>query len=421
MNERLLQFIWQYKLWKTEIPLLSTEGKEIQIIHNGISNQNAGPDFLGAKIKIDNTTWVGHIELHQKTSDWNKHKHSSDENYKNIILHVVYDHDTTLSSTAFHTLELKNYIAPEFLSRYEFLMNQRSFIACEQHLNEVKNIVITQQLDRMLAERLEQKVENIELLLEQSKQNWQEVFYIILAKAFGLYINQYPFEQLALQTPLSLFAKHKNNLVQLEALLLGQAGFLQNYFDEEYTQTLQTEYSYLQKLYKLQPIETKLWKFLRLRPANFPTLRLAQFASLIHQSTHLFSKLLEADSVKEIENLLKISASTFWDTHYTLEEKSIEKKKVIGRSFIHLIIINAIAPCQYLYGKYQQKNEYCEKAFNLLKQIPAEKNALIKKFNALGLKTKQAADSQAILQLHKYYCEPKKCLQCSIGYAILKK
>ena len=423
MSENLLQFIWQFRLYNASKPLLTNEGLEVIVIHPGTLNKHAGPDFLEAKIKIGNTLWVGNIEVHLKSSDWKKHQHEQNENYSNLILHVVYEHDVeveTHNNSHFPTIELKYHLDKKWLYKYESMMNEQQFIPCEKYIEEVREITSHQQLDRMLTERLEAKTVYIQTLLSQYNHNWHEVFYIVLARSFGLQINQDAFEQLAKSVPLSLFAKHKNNIFQLEALLYGQAGFLFDYFDELYPIQLQKEYQYLQKLYHLKPIEKYRWKFLRLRPANFPTIRIAQFAQLLFQSTHLFSKITEAKSIKEIEQLFQIEVSDFWQSHYTFLETSLEKTKSIGHSFIQLIIINAVIPAIFEYGKLQGKEAYCIKAIEFLKQLKAEKNMIIDQWNLLGIHCENAADSQALLQLKKTYCDKKRCLECSIGFAVLK-
>jgi hypothetical protein len=423
MSENLLQFIWQFRLYDSSRPLLTNEGLEAIVVHPGSLNKHAGPDFLEAKIKIGNTLWVGNIEIHLKSSDWKKHQHEQNENYSNLILHIVFEHDEeieTKNNSQFPTIELKNYIDKKLLHKYESLMNEQQFIPCEKYIPDVREITIHQQLDKMLTERLEEKTGHFKLLLDQNNNNWHEVFYIVLARSFGLHINQDAFEQLAKSIPLSMFAKHKNNIVQLEALLFGQAGFLFEYFDELYPIQLQKEYQYLQKLHSLKPIEKHHWKFLRLRPANFPTIRIAQFAQLLFQSTHLFSKITEAKTIKEIQQFFKIEVSDFWQSHYTFLETSTEKTKSMGNSFIHLIIINAIIPTLFIYGKMQGKEECCTKAIDFLKELKAEKNSIIEQWNVLKIKSENAADSQSLLQLKKYYCDKKRCLECSIGFAIMK-
>jgi hypothetical protein len=270
-------------------------------------------------------------------------------------------------------------------------------------------------------ERLEEKTQSIQTLLKRYKNNWQEVYYVQLARGFGLHINQDAFEQLAIQTPLQLLGKHKNNLLQVESLLFGQAGFLFDYVDEPYPILLQREYEYLKKLHSLHPMEKHQWKFLRLRPANFPTLRIAQFARLLVDSNHLFSKLLGATSIKEIEQLFKLSVSDYWLSHYNFQEKSIERTKSIGKTFVHTLIINVIVPMLFMYGKLQGKETFCEQSIRLLEELPAEKNAIITEWNNIGIKTNTAADTQGLLQLKKKYCDVKNCLSCSIGFAVLRK
>ena len=424
MSENLLQFIWKHRLYAS-LPVLKTiEGDEVIILHPGQLNVNAGPDFLEARLKIGHTLWAGNIELHLKSSDWNKHEHQENPAYSKLIMHVVYEHDSeieTMNDTTFPTLELKRHIDKTLLLNFENLMHSKTFIPCEELISQVNELTLHQQITRTLMERLEEKTLAIQTLLKRYKNNWQEVFYVQLARGFGLHINQDAFEQLALQTPLQLLGKHKNNQFQVEALLFGQAGFLFDYFDETYPMLLQSEYEYLKKLHTLHPMEKHQWKFLRLRPANFPTLRIAQFARLIVDSNHLFSKVLSAETIKEIEQLFKINVSDYWLVHYNFLEKSIERNKSLGKTFVHTLIINVIVPMLFIYGKLQGKEAYCEKSIRLLEELPAEKNSIISTWKEIGIKTDNAADTQGLLQLKKKYCDAKNCLECSIGYAVLRK
>lgn len=423
MTEKLLQFIWQHRLYNTELPLQTTEHETIIVLHPGSLNTHAGPDFLEAKLKIGETVWAGNIEIHLKSSDWNKHLHQHDASYSNLILHVVFEDDEpirTKDNLYFPTLVLHQHINQALLENYERLMQNHGFIPCAKLIDTVRDITIHQQLDRMLIERLTDKTEYIQALLERFQSNWQEVFYVQLARGFGLHINQDVFERLALQTPLNLFAKHKQQLLQIEALVFGQAGFLNDYFDEAYPQELQREYAYLKKLYSLHSIEQHQWKFLRLRPANFPTLRLAQFAQLLHESSHLFSKIMEADSLKSIEKLFRFTVSEYWLNHYTFQEKSAERTKKLGKTFIQNLIINVIIPTVFLYGKLQAKPSYCNKALEWLRALPPEKNSIIDQWKTTKIDIQSAYDTQALLQLKKHYCDHKQCLSCGIGYALLK-
>lgn len=417
MNEKLLHFIWKFKLFQTT-DLQTTDGLPIQIMHVGTHNQNAGPDFLEAKIKIGETLWVGNIELHLKTNDWEKHKHQHDKKYSNTILHVVYEHNA--STPDLHTLELKSRIDKYLLARYSALMDAETKIPCISSLKSVKELVIEQQKEKVLIERLMSKSAYMKELLSKNNNHWQEVFYISLARAFGIHINQDCFETVAKSLPLTILSKHKSNLHQLEALLFGQAGLLNDYFYEDYPQKLQREYEYLGKLYQLKSMDKHLWKFLRLRPANFPTIRLAQFAMVLYQSSHLFSKLLETENLKDIEKLFKVGTSEYWTTHYVFNEATDAKEKSIGKSFVHAIIINVLSPLLFVYGKHQGKEHFCERAFQLLRELKPEKNALIAAWQNTLLQPQNAAESQALIELSKSYCHHKRCLECSIGYSLLR-
>ncbi len=424
MREKLFQFIWQFRLYDQTKPLITIDNQEIFVLHPGKLNRDAGPDFFEAKIKINQTTWVGNIELHLKSSDWNKHLHQENNAYSNLILHVVYTYDEdiqTFSDSIFPTLELKDHVDLMLLHKYESLMNNKQFIPCASAFEQVPLFIIQQQLDRMLAERLEEKVQHIQTRLIQYNNNWQDVFYILLARGFGLHINQDAFEMLALQTPLSLFAKYKNNLLKIEALLFGQAGFLNDYFDEPYPILLQKEYAHVKELHKLTPIAKENWKFLRLRPANFPLIRIAEFAQVLYLSSHLFSKVLEAKTIKEIEKLFQFAVSDYWLSHYTFQEKSIERNLSLGNSFIHTIIINTIIPSLFIYGRLHGKEQHCHRALEMLRELKPEKNSILQGFQRLNFTPQHAADTQALLQLKKQYCDKKRCLDCSIGYRILKR
>jgi hypothetical protein len=423
MSEKLLQFIWQHRLYASHLSFKTIEGEPLVVLHPGQLNTHAGPDFIEAKIKIGDTVWVGHVELHCKTSDWNKHLHQEDIRYSKLILHVVFIHDaeiTTWDHTLFPTLELKSYIDERLLLRYQQFMLNTKFVSCEDQIHTVPQLQIQQQLSRMLAERLDEKTIPIRESLKRLQNNWHEVFYIQLARGFGVHINQDAFEQLALITPISILAKHRNNLFQIEALLFGQAGFLFDYFDESYPVLLQKEYEYLSKLYHLKPMQKHHWKFLRLRPANFPTLRIAQFAQIIVDAHQLFSKLIEAENIQQLTSLFNITVSDYWLNHYNFNEKSIFKNKPIGSSFMQTLIINTIVPILFLYGKWQGKEEYFNKAIRWLEALPAEKNSIVDEWKRLGIRPQSAADSQALLQLRNKYCDARRCLECSIGYALLK-
>jgi hypothetical protein len=420
MKERLLQYIWQFQNFnKNDLTLI--DGDRLQIIHQGKFNTNQGADFTEAKIKIGNTTWAGNIELHIKSSDWNLHNHSADKNYNNIILHVVWqqDKEITVAGNSLPTLELQDRVSKLLLSRYEELMNVFLFIPCANYVHTIKEITLLSWKQRLLAERLEKKSAIILSYLEQNIFNWEETFWWLIAKNFGLKVNSEEFEKLARSLPVTILAKHKNQIHQLEALLFGQAGLLEKDYKEDYPTMLQKEYRFYQKKYKLNQPVLQMF-FLRMRPANFPSLRLAQLAMLISKSTHLFSKVKESESVSEVIELLNVTANDYWHYHYVFDETSAFKKKKLGKQMINNILINTIVPMLFAYGLYHNEQPYKDKAIAWLEKISSEKNIITKGFEALKFTNKNAFDSQAYIQLKNEYCNNKRCLECAIGNALLK-
>ena len=418
MTERLLQYIWQFRHFN-DGALQTAQQQPIQLIQPGIYNTNQGPDFLNAKIKIDQTLWAGSIEIHINSSDWKAHQHSNDKNYNNVILHVVWNHDADLS-LPFPTLELQHRVSNILLNRYQELMQSQQFIPCENHIAKIPSITFTAWKETLLAERLQQKANYIQQFLQKNKQHWEETFWWLLARNFGTKINSDAFEKTAQSLPLTIIAKHKNQLQQLEALLFGQAGLLDKEFEEDYPNMLRKEYLFFQKKYGLQKIHIPLY-FLRMRPANFPTVRLAQLAALINESQHLFSKIKEAETIDEVEKLLKVTANDYWHYHYMPDEPTTFKKKTLGSQMIQNILINTVVPMLYAYGYFNKNEIYKNKALQWMEQIAAEKNTISKGFQLLGVQNKTAFDSQALIQLKNEYCNCRRCLQCAIGNKILKE
>jgi len=426
MTERLLQFIWQFQYFNKG-ELATTTGESVQVLFAGQYNTNQGPDFSDAKIKIGKTTWAGTVELHTKTSDWKKHKHQSDRNYDNVILHVVWESDTKpdeVSKTSLPVLELSGRVSKILLQRYEELMNADSFIPCEKSISTVKDITWKSWKDRLLAERLLRKAKAVETYLQQNNYHWEETFWWLLARNFGMKVNADAFEAIAKSIPVNVLAKHKSQIHQLEALLLGQAGLLEgnpdSYRDaDEYPKLLQREYKFLKEKYKLKPIHQPI-HFLRMRPGNFPTIRLAQLAMLIQNSAHLFSKIKDAGDLKEVKAWFDVTANDFWHYHYKFDEASSYKKKTLGAVMIDNIIINTVAPVLFTYGNYQDENKYKDKALKWLEKTAAESNSITKGFQKLGIENKTAFDSQGLIELKNEYCGKKRCLECGVGNAILK-
>lgn len=414
-NEQLLHFIWQNQLIGPE-HLTTTEGDIIQVKKPGIHNHNAGPDFLEAQLKIAETRWAGNVEIHINSSDWNKHGHQNDPNYDNVILHVVFHHDEELGLP---TLELKGKIQRYLIDRYQTLMQSLAWIPCESILAQVNPFALEQMKDRLIVERLERKSESIKKHLDDTLNKWQEVYYRNLMHYMGLRVNAHPFRQLAEKLPFKLIQKHRHNLMQVEALLFGVAGMLQ-FAKDSYQQALQKEYAFLKQKYQLTEIPVGLWKFATMRPANFPTIRLAQLAALFHEGKLDFELILSGSDLKSLRQSFTAIPSPYWLRHYQFGKESKEKQKKIGKSTTNTIIINHIAPMVYAYGWYQNDSQIKEKAIEILENTEAEHNAITRKWEALGQKNPTAFHSQSLIELKTNYCDLKKCLNCSIGTNLLR-
>lgn len=418
MTERLLQFIWQFQYFNRS-QLAVSSGEPLQIIFPGNINSNQGPDFSNAKIRIGKTTWAGSVELHLKTSDWKKHNHQNDKNYQNVILHIVWENDETEIESQVPILELRDRVSKLLLTRYAELMNSKGFIPCGKNITSVKDITWQAWKERLVAERLLRKSKTVELHLIQNKFHWEETFWWLLARNFGFLVNADAFEQVAKSISINILAKHKNQLQQVEALLFGQAGLLQENFSEDYPELLQREYNFLKKKYKLVKIHQPI-HFLRMRPGNFPSIRLAQLAVLITESSHLFSKIKEASSVDQIKKWFDITANDYWHYHYRFDESSSFKKKKLGDTMINNIIINSICPVLFAWGNYHQDDNYKNKALGWLEEVSPEKNSITKGFQLLGIDNKNACESQALIELKNEYCIKKRCLDCAVGNTLLK-
>jgi Protein of unknown function (DUF2851) len=427
MTERLLQFIWQFQYYDTK-ELTTTAEEPLKIIFPGQYNTNQGPDFSNARIKLGRTTWAGTIELHCKTSDWDKHKHQHDTNYNNVVLHVVWEDDShrnpgslkpTPANARHPIVELKGRVSGILLKRYEELMASTNFIPCEKNIQSVRDITWKSWKDRLLAERLLRKAATVEQYLEQNKFHWEETFWWLLARNFGIKVNADAFEEMARSIPLKILAKHKTQIHQLEAILLGQAGLLNEKFSGNYPQMLQREYQFQKNKYGLNPISVPVF-FLRMRPGNFPTVRLGQLAMLIHGSAHLFSKIKEADSVKDVKTWFAVTANDYWHYHYHFDEKAAFKKKKLGMDMVNNIIINTVAPVLFAYGNYNDEHRYKEKALQWLEETEAENNNITNGFKLLGIESRNAFDSQGLIELKNEYCSKKRCLDCGAGNSILK-
>lgn len=403
--------------------MLATNGDSISVIHQGNHNANQGPDFSDAKIKINDTLWAGNVELHVNSSHWNLHNHSADNNYNNIILHVVWNHDVEIkdaNGNNLPTLELQSRVSNLLIEKYKQLMETTQFISCEKLKHNLSDLALTGWKQRLVAERLLKKSENIFSILKETHYHWEETFWWLIAANFGLKVNSGMFQKIAQSLPLHILAKHKNNNIQVEAMLFGQPGLLQNDFVEKYPQMLQKEYHFYQEKYKLKPVDGELF-FLRMRPANFPTIRLAQLAMLIHHSEHLFSKIKETESIDEIKKMFVLEANDYWHYHYIFDEEADYKIKSLGKQMIDNIFINTLSPILFSYGLHHGEEIYKERAIKWLEEISPEKNAITKGFENLDYSIKSAFDSQAFIELKNEYCNYKLCLQCAIADSILNK
>lgn len=424
MKEAFLHFIWRYK--RFDISNLQTvDGQSIEIIDSGEYNTNAGPDFFNAKLKIGGVLWAGNIEMHLKASDWQLHQHEKDRAYDSVILHVVMDADCKIfrnNGEEIPCLAMRSYIRENLLGTYQKIEHNAYWIPCQHHYYQASAITKELWFSRLLIERLEQKTQIVESQLIDSQYAWEEIFYQNVARNFGIKVNELPFEMLSRSLPLGVIAKHKNNLFQVEALIFGQSGLLEGIeFKDDYPKQLQKEYQFLKQKFNLKPLEASLWKFSRLRPANFPTIRLAQFAKLLHQSVHLFSKIIETEDINQLSSLFSVEIEGYWLNHYTFDKESKPIKKHFGKDAIHLILINCVVLFLFLYGKIKREEKYKDRAIKLLEVLPPEKNSVIEKWLELGESANDAAKTQSLLQLKKKYCDSKKCLDCAIGVAILNQ
>ncbi|MDD3637719.1 MAG: DUF2851 family protein [Bacteroidales bacterium] len=421
MNEFFIHYLWENKLLKPG--LQTTEKEPIQILHPGTRNADAGPDFLNARIKIGETTWAGNVEIHTLASDWYKHHHDQDKAYENVILHVVYSDDKTVYDSQrkpLQTLEIKDKYPSEVLLKYRKFVDSKQWIACENQVHDVQWFTWLSWLDRMIAERLEHKTSIVYAMLAQNNNDWEVTFYQLLLSNFGFKVNQAPFERLGKIMPLSVLLRHRDNLFQLEALLFGTAGLLSNNFEDDYAVSLKKEYDFLRHKYGLSQMQAQEWRFMRMRPVNFPTIRLSQLAALIYKNGQLFSNIRYAKTSEEIIAYFRVEASDYWTNHYQFDKPSAGKPKKLGESAIHILLINAVVQTLFAFGKTHQDQQMQDKALMLLESLDAENNNLIRKFEQAGLKVSNALHSQALIYLHQSYCKPRRCLECRVGHVLLR-
>ena len=419
MTESILHYVWRFRLFQKD--LKTTDGKEIEIIDVGIPNTNEGPDFFNAKIKIEGKVWAGNIEIHHSSNEWKQHNHHTNKNYNSVILHVVKNANCDVLNEQQQPITQCEITYPKYVDEnYEFLIQSNTSIPCRNFIGTLPSIHLNSWISNLLFERLERKANHIYDLLSRFNNSWEDVFYVLLSRNFGFGLNSDSFERLALSLPLKYIQKQGDNIVQIEALLFGQAGMLTDCNKrDEYFDLLQKEYDFLCNKYTLQPLDTLLFKKLRTRPTSLPEIRVAQLAALLHSSQGLFSKIISCEDPGRIRLMFHINASEYWQTHYTFGMASEKKSKYLGDTSLDVILINTVAPILFAYGKKTDNEMLCERAIKFLETLAPEKNSITRDFSKMMVPLRNAADSQAIIQLKREYCELRKCLFCRVGHQFL--
>jgi hypothetical protein len=424
VNEDFLHYLWKHRQF--DLSDLKTEQKEeLEIIHPGYHNPNAGPDFLDARLRINGTLWAGNVEIHIASSDWYKHGHQNDPAYDNVILHVVFNQDKEVQApegTVIPSLTLKDRIDYQSYRKYKAWVAEGKFIPCDKIVKEVPQLIKTSAVHAAAVERLSSKSSISRDHLIQTKGDLDGAFYRIFLRALGMKVNALPFEQLARITPVELIRKLRHNHLQLEALLLGQAGFLSEVsLEESYISELKKEYDFIATKHKLRPMPAAAWKLFRLRPQNFPQVRLAQLAVFYHRHASVAATIAEMEGIDDIFNFFAVKIDHgFWLNHYTLESESTPRKKSFGSDFLKHIVINAVVPFVFSLADYNRDESYRERAIALLEKLPSESNSIIRNFESLDFKLESSFDSQGVIQLKNNFCNAKKCLRCKVGIHIMK-
>jgi hypothetical protein len=424
MKEEFLHYLWKYSLYYPD-SLLDSEGNVITVIHTGEYNRDSGPDFFNSRLLIGGTVWAGNVEIHIRSSHFDLHNHQDDPAYNNVILHVVADNDRQVFNQRggeLLTTEIK--FDQSLYDRYISLVNNPFVIACQNELEKVDKIIIGQWLNALVIERLQEKSEFILRIYDETGNDWDETFYRLLSRYFGFRVNTEPFEMLAIALPFRIIRKHADNIFQIEALLFGTAGMLdeglfKEALSDEYYRNLLKEYKILSSKYSLQPIDGWVWKFSRLRPANFPTVRISQLAAVLSVSGGIFSKVLEANNIKQLKKLFEVSASEYWDNHFIFGKKSRKIIKKTGSQATDILLINAVIPSVFIYGRSRDRQDVSDKAIEFLESSEAEDNVIINEWKKTGMEVESAFYSQALIQLRNEYCRKRRCINCRIGNKII--
>lgn len=421
--EKLMQYVWKHRLWRSE-DMVTNTGKKVRVVDPGLLNTDAGPDFFNAKIEIDGHMWVGNVEMHYRATDWKRHHHDSDKAYDSVILHVVAKDDAPVRRTNGELIpQLVLEVSPQFNADYASLVGATIEVPCAAKIKQVPHLTIVEWVEGLAFERLHGKVERIHQLLDSFNGSWEDVCYVTLARNFGFGINNDAFERLARRTPLRLLGKHSDSVLQIEALLFGQAGMLdaQKPGMDSYYNQLCTEYAFLSNKFQLTPMEKESWKLFRIRPQNFPYRRIAMLAQFIEGGFRMMNRILEAEGEKEMRALFEVELSGYWTKHYTFGKPNERATATLSRSSIDIILINTVAPLLYAYGELTGNYEMTDKAIKLLEDLRAESNSIVSHFVAYGIDCPDALTSQALVQLKREYCDARKCIYCKIGHHLLSK
>lgn len=421
--EKLMQYVWKHRLWRSEYMVTNT-GKKVRVVDPGLLNTDAGPDFFNAKIEIDGHMWVGNVEMHYRATDWKRHHHDSDKAYDSVILHVVAKDDAPVRRTNGELIpQLVLEVSPQFNADYASLVGATIEVPCATKIKQVPHLTIVEWVESLAFERLHDKVERIHQLLDSFNGSWEDVCYVTLARNFGFGINNDAFERLARRTPLRLLGKHSDSVLQIEALLFGQAGMLdaQKPGMDSYYNQLCTEYAFLSNKFQLTPMEKESWKLFRIRPQNFPYRRIAMLAQFIEGGFRMMNRILEAEGEKEMRALFEVELSGYWTKHYTFGKPNERATATLSRSSTDIILINTVAPLLYAYGELTGNYEMTDKSIKLLEDLRAENNSIVSHFVAYGIDCPDALTSQALVQLKREYCDARKCIYCKIGHHLLSK
>ena len=418
-----MQYVWKHRLWRSE-DMVTNTGKKVRVVDPGLLNTDAGPDFFNAKIEIDGHMWVGNVEMHYRATDWKRHHHDSDKAYDSVILHVVAKDDAPVCRTNGELIpQLVLEVSPQFNADYASLVGATIEVPCATKIKQVPHLTIVEWVEGLAFERLHGKVERIHQLLDSFNGSWEDVCYVTLARNFGFGINNDAFERLARRTPLRLLGKHSDSVLQIEALLFGQAGMLdaQKPGMDSYYNQLCTEYAFLSNKFQLTPMEKESWKLFRIRPQNFPYRRIAMLAQFIEGGFRMMNRILEAEGEKEMRALFEVELSGYWTKHYTFGKPNERATSTLSRSSTDIILINTVAPLLYAYGELTGNYEMTDKAIKLLEDLRAESNSIVSHFVAYGIDCPDALTSQALVQLKREYCDARKCIYCKIGHHLLSK